>query len=361
MTVASPNDHDTTAGRNDARHEALTAARQALVDARAAAPDTRRRAVDQAATLLRQARALTASASAGPIQGLAKTAGAHFAPSAPPSVRLSDVAGNDAAKRALHARLVYPLRHPEVAAHYGRRPGGGVLLYGPPGTGKTLLARAAAGEAGVPVFAIKSGDIVNKWVGESEQRLAALFATARTHPVAILFIDEVDALAPARGRDASGVMDRLVPQLLAELDGFERPQNRLLFLAATNRPWAIDPALMRPGRFDELCYVGLPERDARERILAGHLAGAPLCDDVDIGTLVDATEGYTGADLGGLAERAVERAYLRAVESGENGPVERADFTAVRGQSPRSVTEAMLARYVAFAQERGNPKGGLEP
>jgi transitional endoplasmic reticulum ATPase len=253
-----------------------------------------------------------------------------------------------------NAKFIYPMRNAEQAARYKQSGSGGLLLYGPPGTGKTLLVRALAGEMGAPVYTVKPSEIMSKWVGEAEQNMAALFAEAASHPVSLVFIDEIDALLPARGGEGGGVMERLVPQILAELDGFERRRNRMLFLGATNEPWAIDRAVLRPGRLDELCYVDLPDQNARRLILESNLDGVPLAQDVDIAHLAEACEGYTGADLFGLAMKATQAAYLELIETGNERPVSQEDFEQVMQGMRRTVTPEMLARYQAFRQGKAN-------
>ena len=184
------------------------------------------------------------------------------------NVRFDDVAGLDDAKEQIRLRMIYPLEHPEKARRYGIKRGGGVLLYGPPGTGKTLLARAVAGEIEAAFFTAKPSELMSKWVGESEQNIAQLFDEARQVDRAIIFIDEVEAMVPARRSSGSTVMQRVVPQILAELQGVSGEGGALLFMGATNEPWAIDLAALRPGRFDAKVYGGAaraggPPPDAR--------------------------------------------------------------------------------------------------
>ena len=222
----------------------------------------------------------------------------------PAEVRFSDVAGLEEAKEQIRLRLIYPLEHPDKARRYGIKRGGGVLLYGPPGTGKTLLARAVAGEVQAAFFTAKPSELMSKWVGESEQNIARLFDEARQCDRAIIFIDEVEAMVPARRSSGSTVMQRVVPQILAELQGVHRRQGSLLFMGATNEPWAIDPAALRPGRFDAKVYVGLPEPAARRQMLGLYLARRPLAADVDLDRLAQSLAGYSGADIAEICERA---------------------------------------------------------
>lgn len=341
--------------RGQARRCFLMASRELLIAAKDAPEEQRTLLMGQANRLLRNAQCLDGGGEAPSVVGPAgaTSSSAPFAIAGASGLALADVAGLDEVKRSFKAKFLYPLRHPEAAARYKQTGAGGMLLYGPPGTGKTYLVRALAGELGAPVFTVKPSEILSKWVGESEQNLAKLFEQANHHPAALIFIDEIDALAPARsGGGGDSVMERLVPQLLAELDGFARRSNRLLFLGASNEPWALDPAMMRPGRFDELCFVGLPDSAARETMLAGHLEGVPVSREVKLAELAELTAGYTGADLFGISMKATQAAYVELIETGRERPVDRTDFEQAIAGTPHSVTPRMLQRYQDFAAGR---------
>src|SRR5690606_13292798 len=215
-----------------------------------------------------------------------------------PDVGWDDIGGLAEAKRALQEGIQLPLKHPESFRRLGIRPANGFLLYGPPGTGKTLLAKAVAREAEANFIATKSSDLLSKWYGESEQQVARLFARARQLAPTVIFIDEIDSLAPQRGGGLGepAVTERVVNTLLAEMDGLEELRG-VVVIGATNRPTLLDPALLRPGRFDEMIYVPVPGVEGRLQILKIHTSGMPLDDDVDLQRLADATRGYTGADL----------------------------------------------------------------
>lgn len=328
----------------------LNAARDLLLHARSSTGERRRQHVSQATRLMRKARMLQCSTKdAGyAAQVVEKIDDTPFPITRSEGVSLSDVAGLEEVKRGFNAKFIYPLRNPDAAARYKQTGSGGVLLYGPPGTGKTFLVRALAGELGAPVFIVKPSEIMSKFVGETEQNMAALFEEASRHPVSLIFIDEIDALAPMRTGNGDNVMERLVPQLLAELDGFTQRKNKILFLGATNEPWALDPAMMRPGRFDELCYVGLPERAARHQILANQLTDVPLDQDIDLDQLAEMTDGCSGADLLGLTMKATQTAYIELIETGGERPVNLADFSRALAEMPRSVTPAMLTKFKSF-------------
>lgn len=268
-----------------------------------------------------------------------------------PEVRLEDVAGLEEAKQEIRLRLIYPLEHPEKARRYGIRRGGGLLLYGPPGTGKTLLARAVAGEIQAPFFTAKPSELMSKWVGEAEQNVARLFEEARQYDRAVIFLDEVEALIPARRRSDSTVMQRVVPQILAEMDGLQKRSDGLLFMAATNEPWAIDRAALRPGRFHTKIYVGLPDQAARRRMLDLYLAHRPLEADMDLDRLAQALEGYSGADIASICERAAAQVFLEAIREGADRPIQWEDIHQVLSTTRPSVPPEELHRYQRWAEE----------
>ncbi len=270
-----------------------------------------------------------------------------------PSVRFADIAGLEDVKEEIRLRIIYPYLHAEEAAKYGVRRGGGILLYGPPGTGKTLLARAVAGEVDAPFYSVKPSEILSKWVGDAEKNVAALFASARSHPRSIIFIDEVEALAPRRAENQSTVMARLVPQILAELEGFDGGREGLLFIGATNEPWSLDPAIIRPGRFDEKIYVGLPDRPAILHMLEIHLANRPLSGDVDLDRLAGLLDGYSGADLRNICRKASDSAFLRAIDSGCEHPVDQETLLGVVREVSPSITPKELGRFREYCRRTG--------
>ena len=234
-----------------------------------------------------------------------------------PEVRWSDIGGLDDVKQQLREAVEWPLRHQDIFEKMGIRPPKGILLYGPPGVGKTLLAKAAATESGANFIAVNGPEILSKWVGESERAIREIFRKARTVAPAIIFLDEIDSIAPARGsRTDSGVTDRIVNQLLTEMDGI-KPLRGVVVIAATNRPDLIDQALLRPGRFDRVIKVPPPDRRARLEILRIHTRRVPLAPDVDLEKLADMTNGYTGADLEALVREAVMLALREKLEARE--------------------------------------------
>ena len=269
-----------------------------------------------------------------------------------PTVSWADIGGLDEAQEKLREGVELPLKNPEAFHRLGIRPAKGFLLYGPPGTGKTLLAKAVAKEAEANFIAIKSSDLLSKWYGESEQQIAKLFARARQVAPCVVFIDEIDSLVPARGTGIGEpqVTARVVNTILAEMDGLEELQSVVL-IGATNRPNLVDPALLRPGRFDELVYVGTPSREGRAHILGIHTKAMPLADDVDLAAIAAETDRFTGADLEDVVRRAGLNAIRRA--GGAVDVVTRADFTAALKDSRATVTAEMEEDY-------GRMKGELK-
>jgi len=269
-----------------------------------------------------------------------------------PKIRFDDIAGLDDVKEQIRIKMIFPFTFPDKAKKYKVKTGGGILLYGPPGTGKTMIAKAVAGELDATFFAIAPAEILNKWVGESEKNIRKLFETARNCPKAVVFIDEVESLIPKRrDAEAGSVMARVVPQILSELDGFEaREGQNVMFMGATNEPWNIDYAMLRPGRLDEKVYVGLPDLAARKRILELNLKDIPLCEDVDPDALAGRLDGYSGADIAYLCRKVAEQTFLESVELSHERPVADTDFQKVLRTLRPSVTTADLDRFRKFKQ-----------
>ncbi|WP_148687440.1 CDC48 family AAA ATPase [Candidatus Nitrosocosmicus hydrocola] len=223
-----------------------------------------------------------------------------------PDIKWEDIGGLTTIKQELQEAVEWPLKYLNVFTYADATPPKGILLYGPPGTGKTLMAKAAANESEANFISIKGPELLSKWVGESEKGVREIFRKARQAAPCIIFFDELDAIAPTRGGDHgdSHVTERVISQFLTEMDGLEILTN-VVVIAATNRPDIIDPALLRPGRFDRILYVSPPDRDSRLQILRIHTKKKPLSEDVNIDDLANKTDGYTGADIASLSSAAV--------------------------------------------------------
>jgi transitional endoplasmic reticulum ATPase len=270
-----------------------------------------------------------------------------------PDLKFDDVAGLDNVKEDIRLKMVYPFQHPELAKKFGIRGGGGVLLYGPPGTGKTMLAKATAGEIEATFFRVSPAEMLSKWVGEAEQNIKKLFDAAAAEKRSVIFIDEIEALVPARRDEGSSVMQRVVPQILQGMEGFDAKKEvrAVLFMGATNVPWQLDPAVLRPGRFDEKIYIPLPDYEARRKMLDIYLGKRPLEEKMDLEALARKLEGYSGADIRYIADRSATIPFLRSVATGQEGPITDEIINEVIEVTPRSVTGEMLARFDVWSKE----------
>ena len=274
-----------------------------------------------------------------------------------PNVGWDDIGGLQETKAQLREGIELPLKHPEAFERLGIRQARGFLLYGPPGNGKTLLAKAVAREAEANFVATKSSDLLSKWVGESEKQVSKLFKRARQVSPTVIFIDEIDALAPARGGSFgdSNVTERVVNTLLAEMDGLEELQG-VVVIGATNRPTLLDPALLRPGRFDEIVYVPVPDAEGRRTILGIQTKAMPLADDVDLDVLAEKTERFSGADL----ENLVRKAGLLALRADlDTETVTAANFDAALADTRPSVTPEVEREYERMRKQlkQEDPRG----
>jgi transitional endoplasmic reticulum ATPase len=237
---------------------------------------------------------------------------------------------------------------PEKFSRMGIEPPKGVLLYGPPGTGKTLMAKAVANETNANFISVRGPQLLSKWVGESEKAIRQTFRKARQVAPTIIFFDELDSLAPGRGGDTgSNVSERVVNQLLTEMDGLEEMED-VMVIGATNRPDMIDPALIRSGRFDRLVMIGEPDIEGREQILKIHTDDTPLSADVSLRELAELTEGYVGSDLESIAREAAIEA-LRDDEDAE--AVEMAHFRDGMESVRPTITEDLLEYYEQMKDE----------
>ncbi|KLO19287.1 AAA ATPase [Schizopora paradoxa] len=288
-----------------------------------------------------------------------------------PTVTWNDIGGLDKVKLELQETVQYPVEHPDKFLKYGMSPSKGVLFYGPPGTGKTLLAKAIANECQANFISIKGPELLTMWFGESEANVRDVFDKARAAAPCVMFFDELDSIAKARGGssgDAGGAGDRVLNQLLTEMDGMNAKKN-VFIIGATNRPDQIDPALLRPGRLDQLIYIPLPDEEGRLSILEATLRKSPVSKDVDLRFLAKNTHGYSGADLTEICQRSAKLAIRESIdadikrareakEGEENMEVEedpvpyitKAHFEEAMGYARRSVSDQDIRRYELFAQ-----------
>ncbi|KAG0789672.1 hypothetical protein G6F22_006635 [Rhizopus arrhizus] len=301
-----------------------------------------------------------------------------------PTVKWNDIGGLENVKQELQETVQYPVEHPEKFLKFGMNPSKGVLFYGPPGTGKTLLAKAIANECQANFISIKGPELLTMWFGESEANVRDVFDKARAAAPCVMFFDELDSIAKARGGsagDAGGAGDRVLNQILTEMDGMNAKKN-VFVIGATNRPDQIDPALLRPGRLDQLIYIPLPDETSRLSILKATLRKSPVSPDVDLGILAKHTQGFSGADLAEICQRAAklairediekdiakERARKAKEEAGEDvgmeedeeetpGVITRAHFEEAMRFARRSVSDADIRRYEVFAQNLQQQRG----
>ncbi len=234
-----------------------------------------------------------------------------------PSLKWDEIGALEEAKTELKKAVEWPLKYGKVFEHMHATPPRGIMLYGPPGTGKTMLAKAVASESEANFISVKGPEFLSKWVGESEKAVRETFRKARQASPCVIFMDEIDSITGTRGGgEDSKVTERVISQMLTEMDGLETLHD-VVVIAATNRPDIVDPALLRPGRFDKSIYIGLPDFEARRSILEIHAKGKPLADDINLDEIAKRTEEYSGADLGAVVNEAVMLAVKEIVESGE--------------------------------------------
>ncbi|ACS89587.1 CDC48 family AAA ATPase [Thermococcus sibiricus] len=289
-----------------------------------------------------------------------------------PNVRWNDIGGLEEVKQQLREAVEWPLKYPEAFMAMGINPPKGILLYGPPGTGKTLLAKAVATESEANFIGIRGPEVLSKWVGESEKNIREIFRKARQAAPTVIFIDEIDAIAPRRGSDVNRVTDRLINQLLTEMDGIEE-NSGVVVIAATNRPDILDPALLRPGRFDRIILVPAPDVKARLEIFKVHTRNVPLAKDVNLEELAKRTEGYTGADIEAVVREAAFNTMRRAISEGIIKPGTRAsdirervkvtmrDFEEAMKKVGPSVSEETMEYYKRIEEMFIKKKSEVKP
>ena len=298
-----------------------------------------------------------------------------------PNVSWQDIGGLEGVKKELQELVQYPVEHPEKFLKFGMTPSRGVLFYGPPGCGKTLLAKAIANVCQANFIYIKGPELLTMWFGESEANVRDVFDKARAAAPCVLFFDELDSIAKARGGggggDAGGAADRVINQILTEMDGMGAKKN-VFIIGATNRPDIIDPAVLRPGRLDQLIYIPLPDHKSRESFFKSNLRKSPLATDVDLVYLAQVTHGFSGADLTEICQRACKLAIRHSIEAEirrekeravhpdmdmdteEEDPVpeiSRAHFEEAMKYARRSVSDNDIGKYEMFSQTLQQSRG----
>ena len=268
-----------------------------------------------------------------------------------PTETLDDIMGMAAAKREVEDFLDI-ISDPEGAKKFNLRASSGLLLYGPPGNGKTMFGKAIANRVEAPFYYASGATIRSKWVGESSQRLHALFQYARKNPIAVIFFDEIETLIPKRKENTHDADKQIVTQFLQEVGGFVQGDSKIFLLAATNCPWDIDDAAFRTGRFDLKIFIGAPDEDARLGMLQRSFKGVELAPSVDLGKWARRLDLYTGSDIAGLTEQARKNAYRRYRADHSDSAVRESDLEEALSQITRSITPELMKKYEDFSKSR---------
>ncbi|GHT22678.1 hypothetical protein FACS189419_05560 [Planctomycetales bacterium] len=278
-----------------------------------------------------------------------------------PKISFAHVGGMEAVKESIRMKIIYPLQNKEMFAAYGKKIGGGVLLYGPPGCGKTLLARGTAGEIRANFLSLGLHDILDMYIGQSEKQLHRIFDEARTNTPCVLFFDEVDALAAKRSDMRQSGGRHIINQFLSELDGATGENEGILILAATNTPWHVDTAFLRPGRFDRIIFVPPPDSKAREVIWKIHLAGKPV-DSIDYTKLAVSSKDFSGADIAAAVDACIESTLSEAMKTGRTIPLSTAALLKTVKQTKPTAADwfASAKNYATYANESGKYDDILE-
>jgi len=263
-----------------------------------------------------------------------------------PTIKLADIAGLDEAKKALEERVILPLKHKELYDKYGKSVGGGILLFGLPGTGKTMFAQAVATELDAKFFSVKCSDIESKWTGEAEQNVKKIFTDAKKCDKAVIFFDEFDSLGKRRNSENEGGSNT-VQEILTQMQGVEKSTNMLLVIAATNCPWAIDGALLRPGRFNEKIYIPLPDQEARLFILNKSLKKCPFAADVSIENIAKRLDGFSCADMVEFCEK-IKMLLIRKEIAKDNPIITNEEIEAALKTSKTSILANDIANMDKF-------------
>ena len=262
-------------------------------------------------------------------------------------VTFDDVIGLDDVKELINQMVVYSFKYKEIYKAFNRDSGGGILLYGAPGTGKTMIAKAIANEIDAEFYSIKCSDIASKWYGESARNIKKLFDKARSHERSIIFFDEFDSLGSNRDHGNYNTVNMVVSELLSQIDGFESKKNTVLLIASTNKPWNIDSALLRSGRFNKKIYIGLPNKIARINLLIHELKDSPL-SKVDLESISEKTEGYSSADIVELCNETKDIAIKRSIQMNQISPINQKDLIKALSMVSSTIVKDELDRLANF-------------
>ncbi len=262
-----------------------------------------------------------------------------------------DVIGLEEVKNEIRRLAIYPKNYPELYEKFKKKRGGGILLYGVPGTGKTMIANAIANEIGAAFYDIKCSDILSKWFGEAEQNIKALFEEAKKNDVSVIFFDEFDALGTKRDTDSS-TMKRIIPELLIGIQSAEESKNTLIVIAATNRPWDIDSAFLRPGRFHTAIHIPLPDTLSRKAIIEARISDVPKADDLDIDRIAQLSDGFSGADIVEACEKLKDHAIERIIAKGDEPFITNDDVSYVFQHIQSSVQAEDLIGIEAYKRQK---------
>ena len=263
-------------------------------------------------------------------------------------ITFDDVIGLDDVKELINRMVVYPFKYKEIYKAFNRDSGGGILLYGAPGTGKTMIAKAIANEIDAEFYSIKCSDIASKWYGESARNIKKLFDKARSHERSIIFFDEFDSLGSNRDHGNYNSVNMVVSELLSQIDGFESKKNTVLLIASTNKPWNIDSALLRSGRFNKKIYIGLPDKTSRINLLIHELKDSPL-SKVDFESISEKTEGYSSADIVELCNETKDIAIKRSIQMNQISPINQKDLIKALSMVSSTIVKDELDRLANFA------------
>lgn len=271
------------------------------------------------------------------------------------STSLEDIAGLADVKEEILERLIYPVKYRDLSRKYGVRPSGGILLYGPPGTGKTYMARAIASEAGAAFINVNPSKVYDQFFGQFEKNISKIFEAARLLSPAVVFFDEIESIAPSRGNAREDAVSRRgVSQMLIEMEGVEKSgDDEVFLLAATNRPWDVDGAILRPGRFDIQTYVPLPDEKARARIFQLNLRESAVSGSIDYNDLARLTQGYSGADISYICRRTASRTLARSVEKKREMSFDGSAIRETIGEVNPSVSGDTVETFRSWVSESG--------